>query len=97
VVVSRPDRLAEIACEDVERAIGGVVKHTFPSDYRLALHALNKGRPITLDNHNELSASFRAFARELAGMTGKRASDAPIGFFSRLTGRRSPRERERSS
>jgi pilus assembly protein CpaE len=97
VVVSRSDRLAEIGCEDVERAVGGAVKQTFPSDYRLSQQALNKGRPISLDNHNELSASFRAFARELAGMAGKRASDPPIGFFSRLTGRRSPRERERSS
>ena len=98
VVVSRPDRLAEIACEDVERAIGGVVKHTFPSDYRLALHALNKGRPITLDNHNELSASFRTFARALAGIVAKRTSDPPTGFLGRLTGRRSPQgEQERKS
>jgi pilus assembly protein CpaE len=98
VVVSRSDRLAEIASEDVERAIGGVVSHTFPSDYRVALHALNKGRPITLDNHNELSASFRTFARGLAGTTGRRTSDPPTGFFGRLTGRRSPRhEQERSS
>jgi pilus assembly protein CpaE len=98
VVVSRPDSLAEIACEDVERAIGGVVKHTFPSDYRVAMHALNKGRPITLDNHNELSASFRAFARELAGKAARRTSDPRTGFLGRLTGRRSPqREQERNS
>ena len=98
VVVSRSDRQAEIACEDVERAIGGVVRHTFPSHYRLALHALNKGRPITLDNHNELSASFRTFARELAGIAARRSSDPPTGFLGRLTGRRSsPSEPEKHS
>lgn len=68
VVVSRADRLAEIAHEDVERAVGTSVKHSFPSDYRRALHALNKGRPITLENHNELSSSFLHFARSLAGI-----------------------------
>ena len=55
VVISRSDRLAEIAQEDVERAVGVKVKHSFPSDYRRALEALNKGRPLALENHNELS------------------------------------------
>ena len=45
VVMSRPDRLAEIGHEDVERAVGVKVSHTFPSDYRRALEALNKGAP----------------------------------------------------
>jgi pilus assembly protein CpaE len=98
VVVGRSDRLAEIGCEDVERAVGGDVKQTFPSDYRLAQHALNKGRPISLDNHNELSASFRKFARQLAGTPDERTPDQPASLLSRLTGRRSPkREQERSS
>ena len=97
VVVSRSDRLAEIACEDVERAVGGAVKQTFPSDYRLSQHALNKGRPISLDNHNELSASFRKFARQLAGTGDGPPSELPISFLDRLTGRRSTkREREQN-
>jgi hypothetical protein len=59
---------------------------------------LNKGRPITLDNHNELSASFRTFARALAGIAAKRTSDPPTGFLGRLTGRRSPQgKQERKS
>jgi pilus assembly protein CpaE len=98
VVVGRSDRLAEIGCEDVERAVGGAVKQTFPSDYRLAQHALNKGRPISLDNHNELSASFRRFARQLTGTPEERAPDQPTSLLGRLTGRRSAkREQERSS
>jgi pilus assembly protein CpaE len=88
VVVSRSDRLAEIGHDDVERAIGGPVKFTFPSDYRLALQALNQGKPITLDNHNELSASFQKFARGLAGLADVRAAAAPVGLIGRLTGRR---------
>ena len=46
VVVSRADRLADIGHEDVERAVGSPVKHSFPSDYRRALQALNKGTPV---------------------------------------------------
>jgi pilus assembly protein CpaE len=97
VVVSRSDRLAEIGCEDVERAVGGAVKQTFPSDYRLSQHALNKGRPISLDNHNALSASFRKFAHQLVGTDDRPGSELPISFLDRLTGRRSTkREREQN-
>jgi pilus assembly protein CpaE len=97
VVVSRSDRLAEIGCEDVERAVGGAVKQTFPSDYRLSQQALNKGRPISLDNHNELSASFRKFAHQLAGTDDRPGSEPAISFLDRLTGRRSTkREREQN-
>jgi pilus assembly protein CpaE len=81
VVVSRADRLAEIGHEDVERAVGSPVKHSFPSDYRRALQALNKGRPIALENHNELSSSFVRLARSLAGID-KSASEKPAPRFS---------------
>jgi pilus assembly protein CpaE len=68
VVLSRADRLADIGQEDVERAVGCQVRFAFPSDYRRALQALNKGMPITVENHNELAGSFVAFARSLAGI-----------------------------
>lgn len=68
VVISRYDAQSEIGQDDVERTIGVPVKHTFPSDYRLALKALNQGRPVALDNHNALSGSVQKFARELAGV-----------------------------
>jgi pilus assembly protein CpaE len=67
LVLTRTDRRAEIGHEDVERTVGIDLRYTFPSDYRLALQAMNKGRPIVLDNHNELSGAFSTFARELAG------------------------------
>jgi pilus assembly protein CpaE len=81
VVMSRADRLAEIGHEDVERAVGTSVKHSFPSDYRRALQALNKGRPMTMENHNELSGSFVKFARSLAGIE-KPEAERPAGRFS---------------
>jgi pilus assembly protein CpaE len=74
LVLTRTDRRAEIGHEDVERTVGIDVRHTFPSDYRLAVQAMNKGRPIVLDNHNDLSAAFTAFAREITGTT-----DSPKG------------------
>jgi pilus assembly protein CpaE len=89
VVVSRYDRRAEIGQDDVQRAVGGSITHVFPSDYRVALEAMNTGRPLVLGNHNRLSASFAALARDLAGLD---ASSQPVqpagGLFERFTGRR---------
>jgi pilus assembly protein CpaE len=88
IVVSRSDRQADIGHADMERAIGSQIVHTFPSDYRLALHALNKGRPIALDNHNDLSASFNRFASQLAGIKPEREPAPRAGLLGRLTQRR---------
>jgi pilus assembly protein CpaE len=82
VVVSRSDRLADIAHEDVERAVGSPVKFTFPSDYRRALQALNKGIPVTVDNHNELSGAFVRFAKGLTGMEKKESKERAAARFS---------------
>ncbi len=89
VVLSRSDRRAEIGHEDVERAVGCEVAQTFPSDYRLAVDAMNKGRPIALDNHNELSAAFVRFARTLAGVRVERPKPVRAGLFAKFTPRRS--------
>lgn len=89
VVVSREDRLADIGHEDVERAVGSKVHHSFPSDYRRALQALNKGRPVTLENHNELAGSFMKFARVLSGAESeKKAADKSPALFGIFSGRK---------
>ena len=59
-----------------------------PSDYRLAVDALNDGRPLTLGNHNALSSSYKALARNLAGIEESTAGGASPGLFDRLLGRR---------
>jgi pilus assembly protein CpaE len=87
VILSRADRLAEIGHEDIERAVGAKVHHSLPSDYRRALQALNKGRPITMENHNELSSSFTKFARSLAGVE-KPEPARPSKGFSLFGGRK---------
>jgi pilus assembly protein CpaE len=89
LVLSRSDRDADISQSDVEKAAGCSVVHTFPSNYRVALQALNKGRPVALDNHNDLSASFRRFAHHLAGVRPARESGKSSGLFGRLTHSRS--------
>lgn len=89
LILSRSDRHAEIGREDVERAVGAPVTHMFPSDYRVALQALNKGRPVAFDNHNELSSSFKRFAHSLAGIRIERSSSRSSGLFGRLTHLRS--------
>lgn len=86
MVLSRTDRRAEIGHDDVERTVGIDISHTLPSDYRLALQAMNKGRPIVLDTQHELARAVVAFARGLAGV---KATDKPhparIGsLFGRL-------------
>ena len=88
IVLSRSDRQADIGFDDVEKAVGSRVDHTFPSDYRSALHALNSGRPIALDNHNDLSAAFRRFAQKLAGVKNERTAPKSGGLLGRLTQRR---------
>jgi pilus assembly protein CpaE len=89
VVVSRFDKLASIGEDDVERALGGRVAQTFPSNYRLALDALNAGRPVVLDNHNQLAAALTKFARRLAEVSDEPAPEGrSSGLLGRLTGKR---------
>lgn len=87
VVVSRFDRNSEITSSDIDKAVGEKVKYTFPSDYRIALQALNHGRPIVLDNHSKLAASIEGFARSLARIEASNAPErAKSGLLGRLTG-----------
>jgi pilus assembly protein CpaE len=82
-VINRTDRRSEIGHRDIERAVGSTITHQFPSDYRRALGAMHKGRPLALDNHNDLSASFTALARELAGVSHEvESSTGRRGFLS---------------
>ncbi|HEX2342728.1 MAG TPA: AAA family ATPase [Vicinamibacterales bacterium] len=85
IVMSRYDKNAEIRREDVERVTGGTVQRLIPSDYRLALEASNKGRPVVVDNHNRLAASLVSLARGLAGLDAdKRTAERQTGLFGRL-------------
>ena len=90
IVLTRTDRRAEIGHEDVERTVGLDVKHTFPSDYRLALNAMNKGRPLVLENNSELSGAFNVFARDLAGapLGAKGQKPGTGSLFGRLATKR---------
>jgi pilus assembly protein CpaE len=88
VVLTRSDRQADIGHEDVEKAVGVSIAHTFPSDYRIALQALNKGRPLALENHNALSASFRKFAQDVSGIRHKPEPAKSSGLFGRLAPKR---------
>jgi pilus assembly protein CpaE len=88
VVLSRSDRQADIGHSDVERVVGCEVTTTFPSDYRVALQALNKGRPLVLDGGTELSTSFTRYARELSGIRKEEPQTARSGLLGRLSLRR---------
>jgi pilus assembly protein CpaE len=87
VIVSRVDKHAEISQADIEKVVGSKIEHMLPSDYRLALDALNRGRPLALHNHNSLAAGFRDLARSLAKIDPEPQKTQPGGFFGRLTGR----------
>lgn len=86
VVVSRYDPNAGIGRDDIEKALGLRVGHVLPSDYRRAVEALNSGLPLSLGNHSHLAGSFRALARDLAGLTGpeepSRSRGGLLGLFS---------------
>ena len=87
VLLSRSDRQADIGYDDVEKAIGTKVAHTFPSDYRLALQALHKGKPLALENHNDLSASFKRFAYRLGDIRTEEKRPRSAGLFGRFSSR----------
>ncbi len=67
VVVSRVDKGAEISVEDIEDVVHAPVRFTFPSDYRVAVQALNEGNPFVLSDRGKLSNAVTAFARQLIG------------------------------
>jgi pilus assembly protein CpaE len=73
IVISRFDKQAEIGSEDVERVVGSPVVYTVPSDYRAALTALNKGRPLALHKDNKLQPAFQTIAADLASIRVERA------------------------
>jgi pilus assembly protein CpaE len=89
VIMSRVDKHAEISQADLEKVVGSKVEHTLPSDYRLALQALNRGRPLALDNHNALAAGFRGLAKALARVEPepRPRNGSGSSFLGRLTGR----------
>ena len=74
-VINRMDGRAEIGQQDVEKVVGGRIAHQFPSDYRRALLAMHKGRPLALDNHNQLVGVIYC-AREGSGR-GSRTENRP--------------------
>ena len=67
VVVSRFDKGAEIGVEDIEQVVHAPVRFTFPSDYRVAVQALNEGHPFVLNNDGKLAEAVTEFARQLTG------------------------------
>lgn len=86
ILLSRSDRQADIGLADVERAIDGEIAFTFPSDYRVALHALNQGRPLALEADSDLAKSFGKLAERLAGRSrAEKPAAARTGLFGRLT------------
>jgi pilus assembly protein CpaE len=88
VIVNRVDKHADITHADIEKVVGSKIEHMLPSDYRLALQALNRGRPLALDNHNALAAGFRGLARALAKVGPEPPQRQSGGsLFGRLTGR----------
>ena len=88
LAVSRYDPNAGIGQDDIERVVGSKIRHLLPSDYRVALEALNTGRPLALSNETRLASALKDLALELAGRPD---DDQPRksgrSIFGRLTGR----------
>jgi pilus assembly protein CpaE len=89
VAVNRFDQSGDIGEKDLERALGGPIRATFPEFHRLAVGALNKGLPIVVENHNKLASALTTYARTLmANAQPDSPSTKSAGFLSKLTGRR---------
>jgi pilus assembly protein CpaE len=90
IVVSRYDTASSIRQHDIEGVTGSSIGHLFPSNYPVAIDALNRGCPLVVENHTKLAGSFMGYARTLAGLgrTGEDEPSKPAGLLGRLTGRR---------
>jgi pilus assembly protein CpaE len=89
VVLNAKDDQSDISKEDIEQVVGAPVAYTVPGDAKVTMEALNKGRPVVLDNHNNLAASYEKFARSLAGLKIEKVdAQAGSGWLGRLTGRK---------
>jgi pilus assembly protein CpaE len=90
-VLNRHDPQSEITTRDVEDALGEAMPHVIPSDYRVAVQAVNSGIPIVLGWPGNLAASLKAYAASLTGVTIPAAlrHERPRHFFGRLTAVRS--------
>jgi pilus assembly protein CpaE len=86
-VVNRFDRKAEIGHADIERVTGDTVKHCIPSDYRVAVDALNAGRPVVLDQ-SRLADAFRVMATDLGGIQKRQPAAQAGSVLGRLALRR---------
>jgi pilus assembly protein CpaE len=89
LVVNGKNDQSDISREDITQAVGQPIACTIPADARATMEAMNKGRPVVLDNHSGLASSYEKFARALAGLTVEK-SDAAAGssWLGRLTGRK---------
>jgi pilus assembly protein CpaE len=88
LAISRFDPQSDISLADVERVLGGPVKYVYPSDYRTAVAALNRGEPLMLARQSRLAETFDECARDVAGLTAKPKDAAKAGLFGLLGGRR---------
>ena len=91
LLVNRSDKQAEISLTDIEKAVNARVKHAFPSDYKQATDAVNKGEPFAKSAQGRLAGSFHAFVRVLSGQEKSEPGDG-TRLFGRLTPRSSRAE-----
>lgn len=89
LVVNRYALGSQIAIDDVERVTGLPAKHLIPSAYRVALEALNAGRPLVLENHSKLASSVAGLAKALSGLSAEPSlPPRETGLFGRFLPRR---------
>lgn len=90
LAICRHDAESEIKTSDVERVLGGRISYTFPSDYRTAVAAVNRGEPLVVGAASKLAASFDSAARDLSGVQPAKSREpaARSGLLARLGGRR---------
>jgi Flp pilus assembly CpaE family ATPase len=87
IVLTRFDADAEIGKDDIEMAVHGTIRFTFPSDYRVAVDAFNLGKPLVTTTAR-LADAYAEFAQVLTGRTARVEAPAPAmvaGLFGRLS------------
>jgi pilus assembly protein CpaE len=88
LALTRYDPNAEIGENHVQGAVGLKARYLVPSDYRRAIEALNSGNPLSMGNHNRLSASFKSMAYDLAGLKAEEETESRARLFGRFKGKK---------
>ncbi len=91
IVLNRYKKIPGFTEEDVEKATNCKVLWKIPNNFQVIGPAIDKGSPVALQDHHEVSRSYRGLAAELAGATASTDGALSLVFQHDKSDAKSPR------